>query len=516
MLPASESHLHPYARRHHKTRSLPDNIEPLPLGCRAVNFRFAIMQPPSLEERDHYYEGLPSRPRLVARSSVTPWRGAIPPERSRYYQKRLAHVGKHPIVESWNSSSAEGSLRASVLDALSGTDWTAIDILRVGYADDLPMPVVLMISVIPNAGLFEKSLAIVRRCKQLLDGAGFDDVECEIRESQVSNLLRSSSALPSLPQLSHFTPRRLTFRPDRDLSDRIRTCISSHDSLAVEGTKCLYLAVRREGQDRETIAVLTCRHVAIAVAKDEKRESNLDTTMTKKLVQPGETTFWKHFQYISHMVEHYNRQINLTKGRRDILLSTPEESESRLKQLYDDRAPYQASFDRLRLMEEPSSRVFGHLLYARAYGIREGIGKDGWLSDWALIELHQDKFERPLGSLTNQILMDSLPSETTELAYAMQPDADPRLFEKESELSLRGIITEASMMKQSDTEARYVSGLVVAKLGGASNLTLGCPNEVISVIRRPFGDGKPSEEWCIVSIDEGEVLQARRLRCMCL
>ncbi|KAL6353970.1 hypothetical protein LRP88_02030 [Fusarium phalaenopsidis] len=225
--------------------------------------------------------------------------------------------------------------------------------------------------------------------------------------------------------------------------------------------------------------------------------------MTKKLVQPGETTFWKHFQYISHMVEHYNRQINLTKGRRDILLSTPEESESRLKQLYDDRAPYQASFDRLRLMEEPSSRVFGHLLYARAYGIREGIGKDGWLSDWALIELHQDKFERPLGSLTNQILMDSLPSETTELAYAMQPDADPRLFEKESELSLRGIITEASMMKQSDTEARYVSGLVVAKLGGASNLTLGCPNEVISVIRRPFGDGKPSEEWCIVSIDEG-------------
>ncbi|RSL81788.1 hypothetical protein CDV31_016999 [Fusarium ambrosium] len=501
MLPASESHVHPYVRRHRQTRSLPTIIEPLLFSCRAANLRCTIMQPPSLEERDHYYEGLPSRPRLVARSSVTPWRGAIPPERLRYHQKRLAHVGNHPVVEAWNGSAAEGSLRASVLDALSGTDWTAVDILRVGYADDSPMPVVLMISVNPNAVLFKDGSAIVRRCKQLLDGVGLHGVECEIRESEVSNLLASSSAPPLLPQLSHFTPARLTFRPDRDVSDRIRTCIASYDSLAVEGTKCLYLAVKREGQDRETIAVLTCRHVAVAMDHDEQKDCCLGTTTSKKLVQVGKTTFSKHFAMLQNMVQYYNDRISATEARRDILLSTPEESEASLRKLHNDRAPYQASLDRLRLMEEPSSRVFGHLLYARSYGIREGSGKDGWLSDWALFELHQEKFKQPLSSLTNQILMDSLPSETTDLAYAMQPDADREMFEKGVELSLSGIIAETSMVNPPDMGLCHESGLVVAKLGGKSNLTLGCSNEVNSVTRRPFGDRKISEEWCIVSID---------------
>ncbi|KAI8648941.1 hypothetical protein NCS56_01511300 [Fusarium sp. Ph1] len=214
VLSASESHLHPYVRGRHETRSLPTNIEPLLFGCRAINFRFITMQPPSLEERDHYYDGLQSRPRLIARSSVTPWRGAIPPERSRYYPKRFAHVGKHPIVEAWNSSSAKGSLRASVLDKLSEVDWTAVDVLRVGYANDLPMPVVLMISITPDAVLFEDGSAIVGRCKRLLDGVGLHGVECEIRESEVSNRLTSSSAPPLLPQLSRFAPARLAFRPD--------------------------------------------------------------------------------------------------------------------------------------------------------------------------------------------------------------------------------------------------------------------------------------------------------------
>ncbi|RSL69973.1 hypothetical protein CEP54_001945 [Fusarium duplospermum] len=200
------------------------------------------------------------------------------------------------------------------------------------------------------------------------------------------------------------------------------------------------------------------------------------------------------------MFEYYNKQINLLKGRQDVLLSTPEESEWRPQQLYDDRAPYQASFDRLHLTEEPTSRVFVHLLYARSYGIREGIREDGWLSDWALVELHQDKFEQPLGLLANQIPMDSLPSETTELAYARQPNTNRRLFEKGSELSLTGIIPEASIAKPPDVGLCHVSGLVV---GGALNLTLGCLNGFKFVTRRPFGDDKPFEEWCVVSIDEG-------------
>lgn len=487
-------------RSHRLTRSLPTSAEFLGFSYHAAFPFAAAMQPPSLEERDHYYDGLPSCPRLIARSSVTPWRGAIPPEKLRYHTKRLVNVGSHRIVEAWNDSSSTGSLRASILDTLDGIDWTAVDILRVGYAD--PLPVVVMVSVRPGAVSFETGSAIVRRCKQLLDRDGLGDVECEMRESTVSSLQTSPPASPSLPRLSHFPPARDTFYPDRDVSDRIGVCIASRGSPTVEGTRCLYLGVRRQDQDRESIVALTCRHVAIPASHDEGLEYRFDAKMAKrKLVQPGDTTFAKHLESVGDMVQYYSGQIVKSHDRRDTHPDTfAEDPEPRLKKLRDDRAPWQASLDRLRSMEPLSSRVFGHLLYARSYDLRE----DGWLSDWALVELDPDKFEQPLDALGNQILMDSLPSETTEPAYRMQPDADRGLFDKGKELSLRNILAEADIVNPPDVGIGNVSGLVVAKLGCSTNLTLGRSNEVKSVVRRPLGDGEwRSEEWCIVSINEG-------------
>ena len=52
------------------------------------------------QEAQLYYAGLPSRPILIARSSITPW--TPPPSLEAYAElKELRPVGQHPISATW-------------------------------------------------------------------------------------------------------------------------------------------------------------------------------------------------------------------------------------------------------------------------------------------------------------------------------------------------------------------------------------------------------------------------------
>ncbi|KAK1564158.1 uncharacterized protein LY79DRAFT_530423 [Colletotrichum navitas] len=160
-----------------------------------------LQRPPTDAECASYYNGLPSRPRLVARSSLTPFpferftRSAIDDGLSN--RKTLAVVGDHPIVSKWNNEPS--LLRGQIMDILTrhNVDWHAIDIIRIGYEDE-DMPVIVWISV--SAGTtWEMGNQVVHDCRDALVEHGLDDVHCEIKEARLVNVVRWGSA-------AHMTP----------------------------------------------------------------------------------------------------------------------------------------------------------------------------------------------------------------------------------------------------------------------------------------------------------------------
>ncbi|CAE6450272.1 unnamed protein product [Rhizoctonia solani] len=142
--------------------------------------------PMSESEAQHYYHGLYSRPRLVARSSAfsEPWiEPTVPFEQLPC--KELRPVGKHPIYEVWDDK-----LAPAVLDLLQTQriDFTCIDILRIGIDEEWFAPVVLWIGVTPKSLSSVDGLTFALKCKQLLEERGIMDVHVELREAVVSLL----------------------------------------------------------------------------------------------------------------------------------------------------------------------------------------------------------------------------------------------------------------------------------------------------------------------------------------
>jgi hypothetical protein len=121
----------------------------------------AVMEPPyepSKEEKYLYYHGLPSRPRLVARSSGHIWRQLMEDEHPVY--KVYGLLGAHPIVDIWRTTDIPERIMATI----KPLDWNAINIFRVGYeptvTHGLPqserddrdgLPVTLLVSVLPGS-----------------------------------------------------------------------------------------------------------------------------------------------------------------------------------------------------------------------------------------------------------------------------------------------------------------------------------------------------------------------------
>ncbi|KAL4730125.1 hypothetical protein ACLX1H_002155 [Fusarium chlamydosporum] len=166
--------------------------------------------PPSEDEKDGYYYGLPSRPLLVARTSTEPWveRSA----RSGFWPlyKKLEVVRGHAIKDMWNDD--EGPLRRDIINCLENVEWTAIDILRVGFepsetGEKFDKPVTMLISVEKDSANFTKALATVTKCQEILHKHGIVDVPVEMKESKLVSCASSSESMTAqLPDVSTNPP----------------------------------------------------------------------------------------------------------------------------------------------------------------------------------------------------------------------------------------------------------------------------------------------------------------------
>jgi len=126
----------------------------------------------------NYYAGLPSRPRLVARTSTTPWKMPSGPE-AYHVAKQLGVVGKHKLNTVWEDSVAPKVF--ACLDEM-GVNWTSINVVRIGAIGGYFDPVVLWIRVEPSTLSGKDGNAAAFRCLDILKEFGITDVDVEIHE----------------------------------------------------------------------------------------------------------------------------------------------------------------------------------------------------------------------------------------------------------------------------------------------------------------------------------------------
>jgi hypothetical protein len=147
--------------------------------------------------------------------------------------------------------------------------------------------------------------------------------------------------------------------------------------------------------------------------------------------------------------------------------------------------------DILNSFRNLSYRVIGHVFSSPPRALHHS---DGWLRDWALIELDIDKFGE---DLTNIIYIGEVPESIQgELAQCC-----PYLYFEmmgNKSLKLEGCIPENDMKHPKVTDVNGEPCLIVAKRGPITRVTWGKANEVTSV-RRTDPD-VVSKEWCVVGL----------------
>ncbi|KAF4343313.1 hypothetical protein FBEOM_2717 [Fusarium beomiforme] len=432
------------------------------------------------EEAKGYYVGLASCPKLVARSNANePWS-----ERQDFWtvRKTIDPIGNHAIIPLWNI--ANSSLRQAIIATLKDINWTAIDILRVGYSRRLhtvdepdDMFPKLLISVQPESTTWEVGFDVTLRCRHVLQQHGVNDTEVEIMEACVS--------MSNIPKLTS-QPITEEIQESAQLSEFIGTSIASEASPKGEGTKGFYVRLKETGK----LLFVTCRHVILPgnVANVDYHHNDNTPIM---VVQPGERTYPMIIGYITARITSLQDDIyNLVQGERDEL--------NRLQDML-------ATFDKLRDLK---SRIIGHVLFSPKYGC--GFSESGaeLLRDWALVEPHQDRHETVFDEIKNRVVAGPGANRQRDRFIIQELSADQRgefknqlLIDhhtKTYELSrtVQGLETRWPFHVAQSIENE--NAMLVAKFGRSTGLTFGVANEVQSVRRQVFDKEIISEEWCML------------------
>ncbi|KAL7908696.1 hypothetical protein GGI35DRAFT_493694 [Trichoderma velutinum] len=447
--------------------------------------------PPTNEERQLYYCGLPSRPKLVARSSTNIWVNAHRKEqlvfdsREDLNLKTLRPVGRHPLLHQlWNDASS--SLRTQILQAVGVANWTAIDILRVCLNKE--DPITLMVAVNPGSLSWSDGHAIAMRCKSILEAHHIYDVHCEIRESMVTfcteeepeaDSTADSSAdstnetsSPTTFQLSRLIPENDRYANDwANFSDVLGTKIAMKHRDSLAGTKGLYLSLSPSSPGAgPKILALTCRQVVIdSKTEDLKTYCRPESAPFKDAIQVDQPNYKSLVGFLDWVVSGYRQR--------------PDKH-------FDAIAPFSAS----------SSRVFGQLFYSPEFTTTTTERGAQWLRDWALIELLPGSHQSPLTLIKNKVFIGTIDNFIT-----LSCESKRRLkqtFPEDGCLTMESSVVPIDHIFKPGYTAEDEPTMVV-KYGLSGKFTLGLGNTLKSVVRHTdtLGDVKwESEEWPIVSV----------------
>lgn len=209
-----------------------------------------LPSPPSKWEALKYFAGLPSYPRLVARTGATQWHAPTGMETYTVYQE-LRVVGTHPISSVWENDLA---LKLHhVLDKMN-VKWTSTDVVRIGDAGEPEDRVIVWIGVVPASLSGEDGCRVAFECRNIIaEEYEIADVEVEIRESVVTH-----AAGPKLLTPTGNYSGNSTTDLRIPLTVTLGQPICAQSSPGVEGTAGFFIV---EGENQKRLLLVTARHV---------------------------------------------------------------------------------------------------------------------------------------------------------------------------------------------------------------------------------------------------------------
>jgi hypothetical protein len=195
-----------------------------------------------------------------------------------------------------------------------------------------------------------------------------------------------------------------------------------------------------------------------------------------RIIQPGDGTFKKREKQNSDFIDYWSDQI---KHQRDVEtanqeLRTPQETKEFLNSF--------ASLD---------NRVIGYVFFSPPRNLHH---PNGWLRDWALIELDVKKFgDKPPANI---VYIGDIPERIEAKLNARPPGFHFKMGGNKS-LKLQDYIREDEITHPTMRDENNEPCLIVGKRGRTSGITWGTANEVKSVTR--ISPALNSKELCVLS-----------------
>jgi len=426
-----------------------------------------LSRPPVSElEAKYYYAGLPSSPRLVARTSTTPWTAPTGMEAYRTL-KELRVVGSHALKEVW-----EDNLALKLHDCLDSMkiEWTSTDVVRIGNVGESSAPIVIWIGVMPLSLSHRDGIIVASKCRELVLEHGISDVDVEIRESVVTR-----SAGPKL-LASSYSSDTLAYVKE-PITTSIGFPVSAQTTPWYEGTSGFFMT---EGGNSEELLLITARHVVFIPREGnntlfEDNESGNEHRYNVTIF--GDVSFGKYLEFIQAEIrgkqvdaELQELRIRAVEGRDNptankerqkaqVELEEAREAMENLKIFFHDTSTRWASKE---------SRILGHVILSPPISFGVGGDNDGYTEDWAVIRIDRSKVDASV-FIGNFIDLGTQFS-AKELTHLMRPNFK---YPTNRLLPLKGTISDEEMREPSGRDDNNTPCLMVLKRGNTSGLTVG-------------------------------------------
>ncbi|KAI0046760.1 hypothetical protein FA95DRAFT_1465730, partial [Auriscalpium vulgare] len=466
--------------------------------------------PVSLEESILYYTGLPSRPVLIARTGSDRVPFKVPTGPWAYTRsKELRTVGNHNIRFFWEDNLA---LKVHEILDRKGVEWTSTDVFRIGYTEDSSSSVVLWIGVKPKSLTYHIGIDAAIKCKDLLLEYNIDDVDVEIREAEVMRLTGPRLFQPDLSPDATVAARQ-------PFTHTVGIPICSQSSPSVQGTAGFFL---NEGGGEQRLFLVTARHVVLLPDKADDNtlyDSESSSQPPLNVLVFDDSSLQKHLASIDQIILDLARGIDFERevvqslmGRDDAGAQTGRDSaQARWKErqyTIDALTDFRSELTTHWASEE--SRILGHVFFSPP--LDSSVGEKHYTQDLAVVAIDRDKIDPgsfpgnsiDLGIEHSEYLLDILTHHN--LTYPID-----RL------LCLQDVIKDEELRNPETRDKNGEPCLFVLKRGSATNLTIGCSNNIVSYVRYSTDDTRlgirrlrempgmlmgVSKEWAILPLIE--------------
>ncbi|KAH7890239.1 hypothetical protein F5I97DRAFT_1933636 [Phlebopus sp. FC_14] len=389
----------------------------------------------STQTHSDFY-GFPSNPISIYRTGPV-WPQPAGPQAQRV-PREARPVCVHPIASVWYELGRE---IYEYFDSIE-LRWTSINPVRFAEAGKEPGPLYLWVGVMPG-----------------------HDVELAFRESVFTR-----SVGPQL--LSHI--------PSVNATADVRATIAPKAYSHFEGTGCLYL---REGGEHDRVLLLTARHVVLPPSEYGNDAYARKTTSAPRRDKVLEATMSK-IGHDAFMVAHYKRELEglaEVEGEEEEITDARKEYTHNLARAEKAiRALTEFHSKTTRFWSIEGQRIIGHVHHAPQISV--GTGEKCYTEDWAVVELHSEKFNNWEGFKGNVMYLGNKIS-AADFAFKMHPRPESRATFKYplgGLMQLKDIVKESELRNPTMRDANGEPCLPVVKNG---NTTLGRATGIESFVR---------------------------------